>query len=96
MTHMKTLLSITAVLLGLGSANAQTNPSGGVTSGPAAGQPATLGTGGMTTATPHQSDSLQHSGGPAITAEQKGQHGGTRTSVKPGKADAGAGVHQTR
>ncbi len=89
--HTKMLLSVTAVLLSFGSAQAQT----GVTSGPASGQPATLGTGGMTTATPHQADSLQHPGSP-VTAERQGQQGGTRTSVKPGASDAGSGVHQPR
>ncbi len=96
MTHMKKLLSVIAVVLSFGSASAQTNPSGGVTSGPASGQPATLGTGGVTPATPHQTDALQQQGSNPIAAERQGQQGGTQTSVKPGASDAGAGVHQTK
>jgi hypothetical protein len=96
-------------LFGLGQANAQgtnspgtnspasnaqgANPGGGTTTGPAVGSPATLGTGGVTGATPHQTEAVRNSGGVPITAEKRGQHGGTRHTVKPGASDAGAGVH---
>ena len=97
-TSLKLLSLATAVTLaGFGTAAAQssgTTTGGGVTSGPAAGQPATLGTGGVVPATKPQTGVLQHKGGKAIKAEKRGQHGGTRAGVKPGKSDAGAGVHQ--
>ncbi len=65
----------------------------GVTSGPAVGSPATMGTGGQSAATPDQSNVLRNQGGAAIRNEQAGQSGGTSASVKPGLPDAGAGVH---
>ena len=95
------LLSLAAglALFGLGHANAQgtnppaANPSGATTSGPAVGSPATLGTGGVTPATPHQTGAVRNGGGVPITAEKRGQRGGTHRTVKPGHSDAGAGVH---
>ena len=68
---------------------------GGVTSGPAAGRPTTLGTGGVTTATPHQLHVTGRGAGTAVHTERRGQQGGTRSSVRPGQSDAGAGVHQS-
>lgn len=100
------LLSLAAAiaLLGSGQAGAQgTNspqgaaPTGtttGTTTGPAVGSPATLGTGGVTSATPHQTEAVRNRGGVPITAEGSGQQGGTPGTVKPGTSDAGAGVHQ--
>ncbi len=98
-------LAAAAALFGIGPAGAQStgttlntgsNPSGGVTSGPAVGSPATLGTGGTTPSTPHQTDTIRNNGGAAIKHAKQGQHGGTRASVKPGRSDAGAGVHEGR
>lgn len=88
-------------LFGAVSAHAQNSqvapnagPGSGVTSGPAAGVPTTLGTGGQSAATPHQSDSMRNHGGPAVSNETQGQQGGTPASVKPGLPDAGAGEHK--
>jgi hypothetical protein len=66
-------------------------PSPGTTSGPAASQPTTLGTGGETTSTKHMQDTLRGHGGAAVRKEHEGQAGGT--SVAPSKSDAGAGAH---
>lgn len=88
-----TLFTITMIVFGSVSVSAQTNPAGGTTSGPAAGKPATLGTGGQTTATRHMTDSLTNHGGPTVRNEQSGQAGGTASTVRPGASDAGAGVH---
>ena len=83
-------------LLGLGGPALAQNAAapGGVTSGPAAGSPVTLGTGGVTTATPHQTDVTGSHVGAPIGAAQGGQQGGTQSSVRPGQSDAGAGTHQ--
>lgn len=70
--------------------------SGGTTSGPAAGSPATMGTGGVAPATPHQTNTVRNSGGAPITGEQRGQLGGTGDTVKPGASDAGSGVTPRR
>jgi len=48
----------------------------GVTSGPAAGTPATLGTGGTTPASPHQMHTVHHRAR-SVSNEHKGQAGGT-------------------
>jgi len=78
-----------AALIGFGSANAQTS---GTTTGPAAGSPATLGTGGVTPTSPHQTEAIRNGGGVPVQAEQRGQlGGGTASSVKPGASDAGSG-----
>ncbi len=63
----------------------------GTTSGPAAGKQTTMGTGGQTTATPHMQDTLQNKGGTAVRNEQKGQAGGTLSSVQPGVQGAESG-----
>ena len=63
----------------------------GVTSGPANGQPTTLGTGGEV-ATPHQQDSMKNKGGPAVQNEKQGQAGGTEASVKPGAPEQESGT----
>lgn len=91
-------VAATLVVGGFGVALAQTtSPTGGVTSGPGAPTPgpATLGTGGTAPASPHQTHSLQNHGGRAVRAERSGQHGGTRSAVRPGASDAGAGVHNS-
>ena len=68
---------------------------GGVTSGPAAGRPTTLGTGGVTPTSPHQTTVTRSHGGATMQDERGVQGaGGTDTSVRPGASDAGAGVHQ--
>lgn len=77
---------VAAVLIAMpGLAFAQSN---GVTSGPAAGTPTTMGSDGKSPATPHQNDALQGSSGSTST----GQLGGT-PGVKPGLPDAGSGSH---
>ena len=91
-THVVALAAGLA-LTGLGSASAQTS---GTTSGPAAGSPATLGTGGVTPTTPHQTQAVRNSGGAAVTGERRGQLGGTSDTVKPGASDAGSGVTPRR
>ncbi|GAC1337154.1 MAG: hypothetical protein NVSMB18_01540 [Acetobacteraceae bacterium] len=78
---------------GVGSALAQT---GGTTSGPAVNSPATLGTGGVTPATPHQTEAVRNQGGASVAGEQRGQLGGTTDTVKPGASDAGSGVTPRR
>jgi len=80
-------------LIGLGSANAQTT---GTTTGPAAGSPATLGTGGVTPTSPHQTEAIRNGGGVPVQAERRGQLGGTTDTVKPGASDAGSGVTPRR
>lgn len=90
---MRAVVFAVMMVFGSASAFAQTNPATGTTSGPAAGKPATLGTGGQTTATPHMTDSLTNHGGPAVQNEKSGQAGGNATTVRPGASDAGAGVH---
>lgn len=82
-----------AATLAVASSTAALAQSSGTTSGPASGKPATLGTGGQTTATPHMTDSLANHGGSTVQNEQTGQSGGTASTVKPGVSDAGAGVH---
>ena len=77
------------ILIGLGAASAQT---AGTTSGPAVGTPATLGPGGVTTATPHQADTIRNGGGAPVQGERTGQVGGTAATIKPGASDAGSGV----
>ncbi len=62
----------------------------GVTSGPAAGTPTTLGAGGQTGATPHQADAISKSANGAVTQEQAGQKGGSGEKV-PGVAGAESG-----
>jgi hypothetical protein len=52
------------------------NSGGGTTSGPAAGTPATLGTGGETPASPHQINDTRNHGGKAIRSETGNQSGG--------------------
>jgi len=88
------LLSLAAglALTGIGSAGAQT----GTTTGPAAGSPATLGTGGVTPTTPHQTETVRNGGGVPVQGEQRGQLGGTSDTVKPGASDAGSGVTPRR
>lgn len=78
---------------GNGSATQNGSTQRGVTSGPASGRPATLGTGGVTTATPHQTAVTGNHAGTAVRAERRGQQGGTRSTVRPGESDAGAGAH---
>jgi hypothetical protein len=68
----------------------------GTTSGPAAGTPATMGTGGTTPSTPHQTNTVRNSGGVPITGEQRGQLGGTASTVKPGASDTESGVTPRR
>ena len=56
----------------------------GTTSGPAAGSPTTLGTGGQTPAVGAQTEPLRNNGGRAMTREHKGQRGGaTAGQSKP-------------
>ncbi len=86
-------LLIGLAAIGIGSAVAQTS---GTTSGPAAGTPATLGTGGVTPATPHQTEAIRNQGGVPVTGEQRGQLGGTTDTVRPGASDAGSGVTPRR
>ena len=66
-------------------------PSPGVTSGPAAGTPATLGTGGETPTTPHQQSALRNRGGKTIQREQQAGAGGASQAGHQGKSDAGSG-----
>ena len=63
----------------------------GTTSGPAAGTPTTMGTGGKTTATKHMRRTLRHHRGSSMTHEQQGQAGGA--AGQPGESDAGSGTH---
>jgi hypothetical protein len=62
----------------------------GVTSGPAAGTPATLGTGGEVPASPHQTGVLDKSGGATVQHEQQGQSGGA-APVRPGQTGSESG-----
>jgi len=68
----------------------QPNTEGGVTSGPATNSPTTLGSGGNVPASPHQLQGTQKSGGQAINGEEKGQQGGSGTSM-PSKQGTEAG-----
>ena len=87
------LITTMMIVFGSVSAFAQTNPSSGTTSGPATGKPATLGTGGQTTATPHITDTLTSHGGSTVQNEQSGPAGSPASTVRPGASDTGAGVH---
>ncbi len=72
-------LASTALLGGAALAQAP-----GTTSGPAAGSPTTLGTGGQTPAVGAQTEPLRNNGGRAMTGEHKGQRGGaTADKSKP-------------
>jgi hypothetical protein len=62
----------------------------GTTSGPAAGRPTTMGTGGQTTATKHMRQTLRNRGGTTTKGEHEGQAGGT--AAQPGESDAGSGT----
>ncbi len=64
----------------------------GVTTGPAAGSPTTLGAGGQTGATPHQADTLGKGAGSAMKDEQAGQKGGSAEKV-PGVNGAESGTN---
>jgi len=55
----------------------------GATSGPVAGSHTTLGTGGRTPTTPHQSDALHNKGGGSIQGEHQGQAGGSDQTIAP-------------
>ena len=90
-THLY-LAAIAGLLAAGGTALAQS----GTTTGPAAGSPATLGTGGVTPASPHQTEAVRNSGGVPVTGERQGQLGGTANTVEPGKSDAGSGVTPQR
>ena len=70
--------------------------SSGTTSGPQAGSPTTLGTGGVTPTSPHQTGTVRNQGGASIQGEQRGQLGGTTETVKPGASDAGSGATPRR
>lgn len=91
-THLLSL-TLGLALTGVGAASAQT---GGTTSGPAAGTPTTLGTGGVSPATPHQADAVRNGGGMPVQGERQGQLGGTADTVRPGASDAGSGVTPRR
>jgi hypothetical protein len=65
----------------------------GTTSGPAAGTPATLGTGGQTSATTHQTETMRNAGGTAVQSEKQGQIGGNGSSVVPGVSGAESGTN---
>lgn len=84
-----TAFAAAAALVAAAPAMAQ---SSGVTSGPAVGSPATLGTGGTVPASPHQTETVRNGGGVPIQSEQGGQTGGTRNTVAPGASDAGSGT----
>jgi len=92
-------LAVGLAFFGLGPASAQTpstTTTTGTTSGPAVGSPATLGTGGVTPTTPHQTEAVRNGGGVPVQGEQRGQVGGTTNTVKPGASDAGSGVTPRR
>ena len=90
---MRTMvLGVVAVLAAGATAMAQPASSGGTTSGPASGQPTTLGTGGTTTATPIMKHQLKHKGGATVQHEAQGQAGGTLKSVRPGVAGGESGA----
>jgi Spy/CpxP family protein refolding chaperone len=85
MKRMMCTAVIAATALGAAGALAQpasntANPTPeqqkGMSSGPATGSPATLGTGGQTPVTPHQSEVLRNRGGPTVQQEE-GQKGAT-------------------
>jgi hypothetical protein len=89
------LLSLTGMIAAapaLAQSGAAGQPSPGTTSGPAAGSPVTLGTGGVTTAAKHMRSTVRGHEGAAVRNEGSGQTGGT--TAQPGKSDAGAGTHQ--
>ncbi len=73
MTRQILFAAVAAAIISGGAAMAQTP---GTTSGPAAGSPTTLGTGGQTPAVGAQTEPLRSNGGRAMTREHKGQHGG--------------------
>lgn len=92
--RVSTYLQAAAITLAfIAPAVAQTS---GTTSGPAAGSPATLGTGGVTPTTPHQTGVVRNGGGASVQGERRGQLGGTTDAVKPGASDAGSGVTPRR
>ena len=73
----------------------QTQPStsdhpSGTTSGPAAGTPSALGTGGEVPASPHQTGAVRGSGGSTIQQERQGQSGGA-APVSPGQTGSESG-----
>jgi hypothetical protein len=97
----KIAVAAAALLLLTGSAALaqQTQPTpndrpSGTTSGPAAGTPAALGTGGEVPATPHQTDVLKNSGGETIKQEHQGQSG-SAAPVQPGQTGSEAGQSPT-
>jgi len=85
-----------AVIVAAGLSVPAMAQSGGTTSGPAAGSPATLGTGGVTPSTPHQTNAVRNGGGVPVQGENRGQLGGTTTTVKPGASDTESGVTPRR
>ncbi len=86
---MKTYLPAIAAAALLLSAPAAMAQAQGTTSGPASGSPATLGTGGTTPVTPHQSESLRDKGGAALKDEHQGQTGGTTKKAAERGTEAG-------
>ena len=85
------LAGMIAATPALAQSGAAGQPSPGTTSGPAAGSPTTLGTGGVTTATKHMRSTLRGHEGAAARNERSGHTGGT--TAQPGKSDAGSGTH---
>jgi hypothetical protein len=69
------------------SPSTDTSPQSGTTSGPASGTPTTLGTGGNTTATPHQQEGVKDQSS-SVTREEK-QGAGSGSSQAPRGPAAG-------
>jgi hypothetical protein len=87
-------LSITVAALSLLAVPclAQTSPSttpSGITSGDATNTPPTLGTGGVTTATPHQSQVIKDQGS-SVTREQEQSSGSSQAPQGPATGEPGA------
>jgi hypothetical protein len=85
-----TLLLAAPIALAQQTQPSSSDPPAGVTSGPAAGTPATLGTGGEVPASPHQTGVLDKSGGKTIQQEQQGQSGNA-APVRPGQTGSESG-----
>jgi hypothetical protein len=94
MKRIMCMAAIAATALGAAGALAQpasntANPTPdqqkGVSSGPATGSPATLGTGGQAPGTPHQSEVLSKRGAPADQQPVQQEEGSQKGATNPSK-----------
>ncbi len=85
------MTALTAVPLHLALAQQQMQQ--GTTSGPAVGTPATMGTGGVTAASPHQLQDTRDQGGPAVKPELS-QSGGASNKGRQGRPGTESGKTQ--